>query len=428
MPKKHYNRTVVMFLGISLQEYHHVISQRELFLAAVTQADMADSFPGHKPHCPRLHRFTRHSHYVRKAIPYTGAIYTAVIWQVRCLDCGGVFTIMPAFLLRYQRLDARAVANLLQVLLVMNVSYRHGRLIFGFSQPELIKDPRTLWRLVQWLGRSICVTQLLLTLGLKPPSHVIEDEKFTSENGAQTYIPAVLDPKTSLIWWIDYTPQVDEDTLRASFQRFAATLGRWAQRIKGATTDGWKAGKRALRAVWGNIHLQECLIHAQKQVSLALVRFRKAHPRKGKPWYIAALWKSYWEVLTAPTPQAFAQRLRHLPKDFKTDPILKPRLRSARLKMKELSAHLGDRGLALFTTRLDQVFKFLDRKLFQMQTFRVSNSGVNTVNAWAIVHNFWRYMPGARNEGKAPVELAGFDLLDIPWIEWVNWAISRASP
>ena len=268
MPKKHYNRTVVMFLGISLQEYHHVISQRELFLAAVTQADadMADSFPGHKPHCPRLHRFTHHSHYVRKAIPYTGAIYTytVVIWQVRsstklttgCLDCGGVFTIMPAFLLRYQRLDARAVANLLQVLLVMNVSYRHGRLIFGFSQPELItiKDPRTLWRLVQWLGRSICVTQLLLTLGLKPPSHVIEDEKFTGENGAQTYIPAVLDPKSSLIWWIDYIPQVDEDTVSASFQRFAATLGRWAQRIKGATTDGWKAGKRALRAVWGDIH------------------------------------------------------------------------------------------------------------------------------------------------------------------------------
>ena len=72
------------------------------------------------------------------------------------------------------------------------------------------------------------------------------------------------------------------------------------------------------------------------------------------------------------------------------------------------------------TTALDQLFKFLDRKLCSMQTLRTGLSARATVNAWAIVRNFWRYLPGAKRAGQSPVEIAGADLQGIPWLQVLN--------
>ena len=78
--------------------------------------------------------------------------------------------------------------------------------------------------------------------------------------------------------------------------------------------------------------------------------------------------------------------------------------------------------LAKVSTLLDQLIKFFDRKFFIMQTFRKPASADKTVRAFAIVRNFWRYMPGAKRAGRSPVEIAGANLQDIPWLEVVNLA------
>ena len=86
-------------------------------------------------------------------------------------------------------------------------------------------------------------------------------------------------------------------------------------------------------------------------------------------------------------------------------------------------------NLAKVSTTLDQLIKFFDRKFFIMQTFRKAESARKTVRAFAIVRNFWRYMPGAKRAGQSPVEIAGADFQGIPWLEVVNLATtSRLTP
>ena len=64
--------------------------------------------------------------------------------------------------------------------------------------------------------------------------------------------------------------------------------------------------------------------------------------------------------------------------------------------------------------------KFFDRKQENMQTFRTEESGGATANAWALTRNAWRFLKGAKRVGLCALELAGADLLGIPWMQLVN--------
>ena len=64
--------------------------------------------------------------------------------------------------------------------------------------------------------------------------------------------------------------------------------------------------------------------------------------------------------------------------------------------------------------------KFLNRKLDNMQTLHGPQSGLATVNAWAITRNCWRFLKGAKRVGLSPLELAGADFSGIPWMQLVN--------
>ena len=55
-----------------------------------------------------------------------------------------------------------------------------------------------------------------------------------------------------------------------------------------------------------------------------------------------------------------------------------------------------------------------------MQTLHGPESGLATMNAWAITRNCWRFLKGAKRAGLSPLELAGADLLGIPWMQLVN--------
>jgi hypothetical protein len=76
--------------------------------------------------------------------------------------------------------------------------------------------------------------------------------------------------------------------------------------------------------------------------------------------------------------------------------------------------------LTVVTTALDQCIKFLNRKQDNMQTFHGPESGLATMNAWAITRNCWRFLKGAKRAGLSPLELAGADFLGIPWMQLVN--------
>jgi hypothetical protein len=311
--------------------------------------------------------------------------------------------------------------DLLEYNLIMDVSYRYQARILGNNNPELANTaPMALWRLMSWLGSAISVTTLLLKLGLKPPTAFIEDEKFVSEAGHQTYIAAIL--KGDVIWWAAYLQATDEATLTAAFSGFKAQVQpyfpRYAPRL--ALTDGYAAAQRGLRAAFPTLSIQECLLHIQRSVNRDLATYRRQHPEATEA-FLESTSSRIWDALTeSKSIPEFSQRLRRVRESLNGDPLLTARIKKIIAKRGVLTEHYRRRDAPTTSVSLDQKFKWLDRKYYQMQSFMSDVGGRTFANAWAIARNFWRFMPGAKRAGSSPAEIGGVDLSGHPWLEVAN--------
>jgi hypothetical protein len=273
---------------------------------------------------------------------------------------------------------------------------------------------------MQWLGQ-LSPAQLNLALGVEPPTPLIEDEKHTKECGEKAYVPIVYAPKEALIWWIDYTDSVSEVALRDSLERFKALSERLA-RIAGATVDGWDPAQKALQAAFPGITLAECHLHAMLKLGQHLATYKRQRKKAGRPvsdQEASNIRKAFLHVLDALTPEEYQKALDELPDAFEYEPLAS-RKDSLTAKQTLFQAWTTDDKLALVSTALDQCMKFLNRKLDNMQTLHGPQSGLATVNAWAITRNCWRFLKGAKRAGLSPLELAGADFSGIPWMQLVN--------
>lgn len=438
--QKRQNRTVTLYLGNTLAEYQQIISTEDGIQALIRQVEIADSLnwghlaDGHCAGCLRRLHFTHHDSYTRWVIHFDGTRSLVTIVRVRCLDCGAVFTIQPSFIVRYKRYDTDAIEKLMVLLFITEDSYRMA----GVSQAMGIDarqagtwvaleeghrdaiSPMALWGLVQWLGQ-LSPAQLNLALGVEPPTHVIEDEKHVKECGEKAYVPMVYAPKEALIWWIDYIDSVSEDALRDSLERFKVISERLA-RITGATVDGWDPAQKALRGAFPGITLAECHLHAMLKLGQHLATFKRQRKAVGQPvseQEEAQIRSAFMRVLQASTPEAYQKALNELPDAFDGGPLAS-RKDSLTTKQALFQAWTTDDKLTVVTTALDQCMKFLNRKQDNMQTFHGPESGLATLNAWAITRNCWRFLKGAKRAGLSPLELAGADFLGIPWMQLVN--------
>ena len=441
---KRQNRTITLHLGNTLAEYETTYVGESGLKALMNKVEIADSLDwgclgsGHEAGCPRQLHFTHHDSYRRTAKHYNGSQSEVVIHRVRCLDCGTVFSVQPSFIIRYKRYETDAVEKLMTLLFITEDSYRMA----GISQTLALDDqqagtwaalaahrdqaiqPLALWRLVQWLGQ-LSPAQLNLALGVEPPQIIIADEKHASECDQKSYIPMLYAPKEALIWWVDYLHSVSEAELTASLERFKAISNRLAG-IIGATVDGWEATQNALQTAFEGITLVECHFHALLKLGQHLATYKRQRKQAGQPFAETEeidIRAAFWRVLTATTPEQYQQALDQLPAIFDLEPLAS-RKQSLIDKQALFLAWTTDQRLAVVTTALDQCMKFLDRKLENMQTFHSSQSGLATVNAWAITRNCWRFLKGAKRAGLSPLELAGADFLHIPWLQLVNLLLS----
>lgn len=441
--KERENRTIVLPLGNTLNEYNELISTEVGMNQLIRRVEIADKLnwghlaDRHKPGCCRGHRFTCHGSYERGLNHYTGDRARVAIVRARCLDCGAAFTVLPAFVVRYKRQDADAIEKMMVQLFITEDSYRMA----GVSQALAMDTaqvgtwaaleaaqkraiaPKALWRLVQWVGQ-LSPTQMNLALGVEPPDYILTDEKHTKENGERTYVPMIYDFQVALIWWIDYLDSVSKDALRASFERFKAIDERLAH-ILGATVDGWDPTQEALLGAFEMITLAECHLHAMLKLGTHLATYKRQRKNDGQPVSEAEeqqIRAAFVRVLEAPTPEAYQQALDELPEAFDNKP-LDSRKRSLKAKQVLFQAWTTDDNLARTSTALDQCMKFLNRKLDNMQTFRTDESAPRTLNAWALTRNCWRFLKGAKRAGQSPLELAGACFYNIPWMQWVNLAL-----
>jgi hypothetical protein len=438
--QKRQNRTVTLYLGNTLVEYKEMISTEQGIEAVMRQVEVADSLnwghlaDGHCAGCARHLHFTHHDSYTRWVKHFDGTQSPVTILRARCLDCGAVFTIQPSFIVRYKRYDTDAIEKLMVLLFITEDSYRMASVSQALgidtrqagtwvALQETDQDaiaPIALWGLVQWLGQ-LSPAQLNLALGVEPPTHIIEDEKHMKECGEKMYVPIVYAPKEALIWWIDYIDSVSEDALRNSLERFKAISERLAH-IVGATVDGWDPAQKALQGAFPGITLAECHLHAMIKLGQHLATFKRQRKTAGQPLSEqeeTRIRNAFVHVLRASTPEAYQKALDELPDAFDDKPLAS-RKDSLTTKQALFQAWITDNKLAVVSTALDQCMKFLNRKQDNMQTLHGPESGLATMNAWAITRNCWRFLKGAKRAGSSPLELAGADFLGIPWIQLVN--------
>ena len=442
--QKRKNQTITLYLGKTLTEYETNYLTNEGIQAVIRKVEVADSLnwgclaTGHKESCVRELHFTHHGSYTRWVRHFKGTKSLVTILRVRCMDCGAVFSVQPAFIIRYKRYETDATEKLMTMLFITEDSYRMA----GVSQALGIDDqqagtwaalaeaqqsaiqPKALWGLVQWLGQ-LSPAQLNLALGVAPPEHILEDEKHVKECGQKAYVPMIYTPKDALIWWVDYVYSVSEDELKDSLERFKAISTRLSH-IVGATVDGWEGAQNALRSAFPGIILEECHFHALLKLGKHLATYKRQRKQASKPVTEseeAQVRTAFIQVLEASTPDDYQQALAELPDAFR-HPTLASRERSLIEKQTLFQAWTTDDKLAVVSTALDQCMKFLKRKFQNMQTFHSDKSGLATVNAWAITRNCWRFLTGALRAGLSPLELAGADFLDIPWMQLVNLVLS----
>ncbi len=437
---KRQNRVVTLYLGKTLAEYKDLILTEGGINRLIQQVEVADSLnwghlaDGHQPDCPRCLQFTHHDSYSRAVKHFDGTQSAVSLIRVRCLECGAVFTIQPSFLVRYKRYETDALEKLMTLLFITEASYRMAGVSQALGldrqqagtwqaldQSERVAiSPMAVWGLVQWLGQ-LSPAQLNLALGVEPPRHIIEDEKHMKEDGQKVYVPIIYAPKEALIWWIDYIDTVTEEALRESLERFKAISDRLTH-ILGATVDGWDPAQHALQAAFPGITLEECHFHALLKFGQHLATFRRQRQAINQPLSETEetlIRTAFLRVLQAPTPEAYQKALNELPEVFNQEPLAS-RKASLTAKQALFQAWTTDDKLAIVTTALDQCMKFLNRKQDNMQTLHGSDSGLATMNAWAITRNCWRFLKGAKRAGLSPLELAGANFLGIPWMQLVN--------
>ena len=438
--QKRQNRTVTLYLGNTLAEYQKMISTGDGIRALIRRVEIADSLnwghlaDGHHAGCPRLLHFTHHDSYTRWVKHFDGTQSLVTLIRVRCLDCDAVFTIQPSFIVRYKRYDTDAMEKFMVLLFITEDSYRMASVsqALGMDTQQVgtwvaleeagqdAISPMALWGLVQWLGQ-LSPAQLNLALEVEPPTHVIEDEKHVRECGEKAYVPIVYAPKEALIWWIDYIDSVSADALRSSLERFKTISERLAH-IVGATVDGWDPAQKALQGAFPGITLAECHLHAMLKLGQHLATFKRQRKAAGHPvckQEEAQIRDAFIRVLRAPTSEAYQKALDELPEAFNEGPLAS-RKDSLTIKQALFQAWTTDDRLAIVTTALDQCMKFLNRKQDNMQTLHSPESGLATMNAWALTRNCWRFLKGAKRAGLSPLELAGANFLGIPWMQLVN--------
>lgn len=439
---KRRNRTITLYLGNTLEEYNRLL-ENEGMDAVIRKVEIADSLDwgclanGHAAGCPRHLHFTHHGGYTRGLKHFDGEKSPVEILRVRCLDCDEVFTIQPSFIVRYKRYGTDAIEKFMDLLFITEDSYRMAGVsqLLGMDSQRagtwaaLEKgsqaiQPRALWALVQWFGQ-LSPAQLNLALGVQPPQYILEDEKHAKECGQKVYIPMVYAPKEALIWWVDYLYSASETELQKSLERFKQASERLSH-IVGATVDGWEGAQNALRSAFPGIALEECHFHAMLKLGKHLATYKRQREKAGHP--VSAqeeeeIRTAFMRVLKATTPEAYQEALDELPDAFE-HPTLVSRKRSLKEKQTLFQAWITDNKLAVVSTALDQCMKFLKRKLKNMQTFHGEESGLATVNAWAITRNCWRFLKGAIRAGLSPLELAGADFMGIPWMQLVNLVLS----
>jgi hypothetical protein len=286
-----------------------------------------------------------------------------------------VFTIAPAFVMpsmtgRTQNVDD---ALFLRRFHVPCWAIAH---VFG-------RDAMYWYRLEQGLGRFS-----LVGTTVKSPEHLpkdlVADEKHSWLKGERVYIATTA--AQDCILGASVAPSASQVDLEKAYGVFASEAQAVDAEYAPETvnTDGWQATQGAWKALFTQITVILCFLHAFLKIR------DQATKTLGNAF--AQVQKRVWEAYHAPSKRAFSQRLRRLRAWAATalpDCGMKSRTLALCEKRDQFSKGYDHPQAQRTSKMVDRLMKFLDRAFFHAQYFHgMPDSAESRVRALALLWNF----------------------------------------
>lgn len=286
-----------------------------------------------------------------------------------------VFTIAPAFVMPYMTGLTQDVADPLFFMRFQVPCWAIAH-VFG-------RDAMYWYRLEQSLGRfSIVGTTVKNPERL--PEHLVADEKHSWLQGERVYIATTA--ATDCILGASVSQSASQTDLEKAYGIFASE----AQAVDAdyapetVNTDGWQATQNAWKALFNQITIILCFLHAFIKIR---DRTKKAFGELGHE-----VQRRVWEAYHAPSKRTFSQRLRRL-RVWASNALPDSEMKQKTLDLCDKRAEFSpsyDHPFAHRTSNMvDRLMRFLDRAFFNAQYFHgLPESAENRVRALALLWNF----------------------------------------
>jgi len=237
--------------------YSQLLGDTKAFIECVLAFILSIGFQlHHKATCNGGGSLTRHSHYARVRL---GGL---IIWRIQCTSCKAVFTVLPHFVLRYQKMHPDAARDALLA--------THGGLSLELCAAIGHISPMALYRLICALGKQSLVA-VLTRCALPLPAYILADEKHSKCLTDTVYLPTIVSGR--VMWHLGYSASKSAAAFTESYGEFqrAALAHEPSYRVQGALIDGFDSTTKSMRTLFPGVRLGYCLRHALNKLPDKLV-------------------------------------------------------------------------------------------------------------------------------------------------------------
>lgn len=334
--------------------------------------------------------------------------------RIKLLATGEVYSVCPSFVMPYM---VGYTADVAKALFLQGFGVPYWALTYVFG-----RDDMYWYRLTVAFGRnSIVGTTVKCPESL--PKDLLADEKHSTHCGKKVYLATTVG--ADCVLGAAMCTAADSEALTQGYGVFAEEARNLAPHEQPETvnTDGWGATRLAWEALFPQIVIIQCFLHA-------FIKVRERCKKWGE--LFTEISTGVWHAYHAPNKRAFSQRLRRL-REWAQEHLEAGVVLDKLLGLCEkgpLFAQAYDHPTAHRTSNMvDRLMRWQDRFLFNRQYFHRSWQAAELgIRGWAILCNFRPYCPraiGKRTDGEcAAQQLNGFRYCD-NWLENLRVSTSR---
>ena len=344
-----------IFPFMNIEKYISNITDNEWFKRNILKKlDQFVPEAGHKKNCDKNRRSYRLKGFRpnnRKVI-VPGRTVEAPVRLVQCKECGKIFSVLPSFISREKHYSVDLIGKALEGILLRGVCIRYAQEIMELTGNP-VKSKQTIFNWLKWIGTFHPAT-LLERAGVSSKGYFQEDEGFQKEPELRTYVVAMVDSKSQVVWHIDYIDHVKEGDLYKSFEEFAEKI---SFKVIGVTKDKWQASTNALKNLFENLWIGYCHRHCLEKFKKALKEYRKETKISGKK--SKELFEMFSSVLSESTHKANMEvKIEMLLKKDNAfnHPLLKCRLDELKKNAVKYTTHKQRSGITKTTSIVDNLY------------------------------------------------------------------------